>query len=198
MRFCLHPLTPHWIQGLDLGRAPSVKAIWIIFPWLLLIPPFIRLLPSLPVFVVSCWAELHVSVPIPRSWCHTGQAMGSPREGLSGFSMQRAHRYFRSHSKPPFPQVKAGFDDPVPWNPLSFRCGDLFALSEIPVLFYPHACQRWVYPCIQLCCLYLQNCGMGLPGCKPNPTPNGTEATAICAFFTFHCFRIKSNHCNLQ
>lgn len=91
MQFCLHPLIPHWIQGLDLGSAPSVKAIWIIFPWLLLIPPFIRLFPCLPLFVVSCWAELHVSVPIPRSWCHTGQAMSSPREGLSGFSMQRAH-----------------------------------------------------------------------------------------------------------
>lgn len=101
MQFCLHPLTPHWIQGLDLGSAPSVKAIWIIFPWLLLIPPFIRLFPPLPLFAVSCWAELHMSVPIPRSWCHTGQAMSSPRVGLSG-KEHTVSRNLRSHSKASF------------------------------------------------------------------------------------------------
>lgn len=106
MQFCLHPLTPHWIQGLDLGSAPSVKAIWIIFPWLLLIPPFIRLFLSVPLFVVCCWAELHMRVPIPRSWSYVER---TSKELPQGRAVRLLHAqvytsgiYIRSHSKASF------------------------------------------------------------------------------------------------
>lgn len=34
---------------------------------------------------------------------------------------------------------------------------------------------------------------MGLPGWSPNPTPNGTEATAICVFLTLGFIVLGSN-----
>lgn len=34
---------------------------------------------------------------------------------------------------------------------------------------------------------------MGLTGWKPKPTPNGTEATAICVFFTLGFIVLGSN-----